>query len=187
MGAVSELITVQVISRLISHVTLYKGAETFILQNRHNASDTCTKLDTHSGRSSSQFRKMIATHYSDVIMGSIASQITGLKFVYSGVYSDADQRKHQSTASLAFVRGIHRRPVNSPLKGPVTRKVSPTSSWEFVIPLNRLCWGKICRSLVISPEWFFSYIKPWINTSTYIHKTMGYNYRCMLPLQKWFS
>ena len=37
----------------------------------------------------------------------------------------ADQRKHQSSASLAFVRGIHRRPVNSPHKGPVTRKVFP--------------------------------------------------------------
>ena len=38
------------------------------------------------------------------------------------VYSDADQRKHQSSASLAFVRGIHRGAVNSPHKWPVTRK-----------------------------------------------------------------
>ena len=44
-------------------------------------------------------------------------------FVYSTVYSGADQRKHQSSASLAFVRGIHRWPVNSLHKGPVTRKV----------------------------------------------------------------
>ena len=36
-----------------------------------------------------------------------------------------DQRKHQSSASLAFVRGIHRWPVNSPHKGPVTRKMFP--------------------------------------------------------------
>ena len=43
--------------------------------------------------------------------------------VYSTVCSDADQRKHQSSASLAFVRGIHRWPVNSPHKGPVTRKM----------------------------------------------------------------
>ena len=41
-------------------------------------------------------------------MGAIASQITSLTIVYSTVYSDADQRKHQSSASLAFVRGIHR-------------------------------------------------------------------------------
>ena len=59
-------------------------------------------------------------HYSDVIMGAIASQITSLTIVYSTVYSDADQRKHQSSASLAFVRGIHRGPVNSPHKWPVT-------------------------------------------------------------------
>ena len=44
---------------------------------------------------------------------------------YSTVYSGADQRKHQSSASLAFVRGIHRWPVNSPHNGPVTRKMFP--------------------------------------------------------------
>ena len=65
------------------------------------------------------------SHYSDVIMGSIASQITSLTIVYSTVYSGTDQRKHQSSTSLAFVRGIHRRPVNSPHKGPVTRKMFP--------------------------------------------------------------
>ena len=64
-------------------------------------------------------------HHCDVIMGPIASQITSLKIVYSTVYSDADQRKHQSSASRAFVRGIHRGPVNSPHKWPVTRKMFP--------------------------------------------------------------
>ena len=64
-------------------------------------------------------------HYNDVIMGAIASQITSLAIVYSIVYSDTDQRKHQSSASLAFVRGIHRGPVNSPHKRPVTRKMFP--------------------------------------------------------------
>ena len=58
-------------------------------------------------------------------MGAIASQITSLMIVYSIVYSDADQRKHQSSPLLAFVRGIHRGPVNSPHKRPVTRNVSP--------------------------------------------------------------
>ena len=47
-------------------------------------------------------------YYNDVIMGAIASQITSLTIVYSIVYSDADQRKRQSSASVAFVRGIHR-------------------------------------------------------------------------------
>ena len=53
----------------------------------------------------------------------MASQITGLTMVYSTAYSGADQGRHQSSASLAFVRGIHRWPVNSPHKGPVTRKM----------------------------------------------------------------
>ena len=64
-------------------------------------------------------------HYSDVIMGRIASQITSLTIVYPIVCSGVDQRKHQSSASLAFVRRIHRRPVNSPHKWPVTRKKFP--------------------------------------------------------------
>ena len=45
--------------------------------------------------------------YSDVIMGAMASQLTSLTIVYSTVYSDADQRKHQGAVSLAFVRGIN--------------------------------------------------------------------------------
>ena len=67
----------------------------------------------------------ITYHYGDVIMSTIASQITSHTIVYSTVYSDADQRKHQSSASLAFVWGIHRGPVNSPHKWPVTRKMFP--------------------------------------------------------------
>ena len=58
-------------------------------------------------------------------MDAIASQITSLTIDYSIVYSDADHRKHQSSASLAFVRGIHQGPVNSPHKWPVTRKMFP--------------------------------------------------------------
>ena len=64
-------------------------------------------------------------NFNNVIMGAIASQITSLTIVYTTVYLDADQRKHQSSASLAFVRGIHRWPVNSPHKWPVTRKMFP--------------------------------------------------------------
>ena len=56
-------------------------------------------------------------------MGAMASQIISLTIVYSTVYLGANQRKHQSSASLASVRGIHRGPVNSPHKGSVTRKV----------------------------------------------------------------
>ena len=56
-------------------------------------------------------------------MSAIAFRITSLAIVYSSVYSGADQRKHQSPASLAFVQGIHWWPVNSPHKWPVTRKI----------------------------------------------------------------
>ena len=58
-------------------------------------------------------------------MSPMASQITSRTIVYASVYSDADQRKHQSSMSLAFVRGIHWWPVNSRHKGPVTRKMLP--------------------------------------------------------------
>ena len=72
-----------------------------------------------------QFWSVYCCHYNDVIMGTIASQITSLTIVYSTIYSEADQRKHQSSASLAFVRGIRRGPVNSPHKWPVMRKMYP--------------------------------------------------------------
>ena len=64
-------------------------------------------------------------HNDDVAMGAMASQITSLTIVYSTVYSGADQRKYQCSASLAFVRGIHRWPMNSPHKGPETRLKFP--------------------------------------------------------------
>ena len=51
---------------------------------------------------------ILMNHYNDVIMSSIASQITSLTVVYLNAYSDADQRKHQSSVWLAFVWGIHR-------------------------------------------------------------------------------
>ena len=63
-------------------------------------------------------------HYSDVIRGTLASPITSFTIVYSTVYSGKGERD-QSSASLAFVRGIHWWPVNSPHKGPVTRKMFP--------------------------------------------------------------
>ena len=78
------------------------------------------KLDRATARSKSFF-----CNYSDIIMSPMASQITSLAIVYSTVYSSADLREHQSYASLVFVGGNHRWPVNSPHKGPVTRKMFP--------------------------------------------------------------
>ena len=62
-------------------------------------------------------------YYSEVIMGAMASQITRPAIVYTIVNLGADQRKHQSSSSLAFVWGIHRWPVNSPHEWSVTRKM----------------------------------------------------------------
>ena len=56
-------------------------------------------------------------------MGAISSQVTGGWIAYSSVCSGVDQSKHQRSISLAFVREIYRWPVNSPCKGPVTRKI----------------------------------------------------------------
>ena len=64
-------------------------------------------------------------HYNDVMMSAKSSQIIRLMIVYSIVYSGADWIKYQSSASVAFVRGIHRWPVKSTHKGPVTRKMFP--------------------------------------------------------------
>ena len=70
-------------------------------------------------------------HYNDIIMSAIASHITSLTIVYSIVYSDADQRKHQSSASLVFVRqftGDQWIPrINDQLRGKCFHLM--TSSW----------------------------------------------------------
>ena len=76
-------------------------------------------------------------HYNDVIMGTVTFQISSLTIVYSTIYSDADQRKHQSSASLAFVRGIHRGSVNSPHKWAVTRKMFPVDDVIMVTHQNK--------------------------------------------------
>ena len=74
-------------------------------------------------------------HYDDVIMSAIASQIISFTIVYSTAYSDADHRKHQSAASLAFVREIYRWPVHSQHKWPITRKMFPFDD-DIMCPKN---------------------------------------------------
>ena len=76
-------------------------------------------------------------------MGIVASQITGLTIVYTTVYSDADQSKHQSCASLAFMWGIHRGPVNSPHKWPVTRKMFPFDDVIMICNLTKTHLGSL--------------------------------------------
>ena len=94
-----------------------------------------------------------SSHYSDVIMSVMASQITSVSIVCTTVCSGADQRKHQSSASQAFVRGIHRWPVNSAYKGQVTRKVFPFDDvimWRSVTHRSHLQVPNLpmsCRNL----------------------------------------
>ena len=64
-------------------------------------------------------------YYNDVIISAVASQITSLRIVYSTVIQAQMKENMTAPRSLAFVQGIHRWPVNSPHKRPVTRKRFP--------------------------------------------------------------
>ena len=105
---------------------------------------TWTNVDTPLMRS--------CDHYSDVIMSAMASQITIVSFVCSTVCSGADQRKHQSSASLAFMGGIHRWPENSLHKRPVTRKMFPfDDAIMYEIPWKSLQCNVYLNTQAISP------------------------------------
>ena len=78
-------------------------------------------------------------------MSAMASEITSLTIVCWNIYSGTDQRKHHSSVSLAFVREIHRWPVNSPHKWPVTRKM---------FPFDDVIMGECHKTLlIISKHW----------------------------------
>ena len=77
----------------------------------HICSSSVINIRRSTPRSGEGF---LLRHYSEVIMGAMASQITSLAIVYSTMYLGVAQRKYQSSASLAFVWGIHWWPVNSP-------------------------------------------------------------------------
>ena len=134
--AMSNLIQINFFNPSYMNITKYQ-----VLSGKHLGSNVLKFVVVlvcfiPHGESSAEFGEWSqerCQHYNDVTMGSMASQITSLTIVYSAVYWSADQRKHQSSASLAFVRGIHRGPVNSPHKWQVTRKMFHlmTSSWIF--------------------------------------------------------
>ena len=79
-------------------------------------------------------------------MRLMGSQITDVSIIYSTVGSGADQRKSQSSASLAFMRGIRRWPVNSQHKGPVTRKMFPFDEVIMYFKNTRHCPARRCFS-----------------------------------------
>ena len=110
-------------------------------------------------------------HYNDVIMRAMASQITRLNFVYSSVYSDADLRKHQSSGSLAFVRGLHH-------KRPVTRGFFSVWWRHHEIILKR-CYT-VCKPgnvVIMLHQNYKLRDKNWPGENIYInmnlHKSMG--------------
>ena len=108
-------------------------------------------------------------------MGAMASEITRLMVVYTTVYSGADQRKHQSSASLALVRGIHGWPVNSPHKGPVTRKLFPLdeSSWICSCAVWTVLLGK-------HGPIYFAQLISWLLMTQATEITTVYNQQCHL-------
>ena len=108
----------------------------------------------------------------------MSSQITSLTIAYSTVYLDADKKEHQSSASLACVREIHREPVNSPHKGPVTQKMFP---FDDVIMSVYWLWRMSCICTLLA---FYSHFKGFIWC---IYGFVGFHavylYRCIsLPL-----
>ena len=109
---------------------------------------TCVNCQSPSLSLTINIHLKLGCHYNDGIMSAMASQITSLTIVYSIVYSGADQRKHQSSASLAFVQGIHRWPVNSPPKRPVTRKMFPFD--DVIVAASPLAKGQ--------PRWVSRYV-----------------------------
>ena len=141
----------------------------------------------------------VSAHCNDVIMWAMASQITSLTIVYSTVYSGANQRRHQSSAKLDFVREIHRWPVNSTYKYPRTREMLPFD--DVIMIGNRSIYPvtfKCLRAFIsksmrfLFPErrkrileyvfTFFCYY--WVClvfnlVSQYIHVTLGLKYQCI--------
>ena len=125
--------------------------------------DQWEKVTSSNGATSAEKVRWYVTvnhyiHYTDVIMTTTASQITSLKVVYSAVYSDADQRKQQSSASLALVWGIHRDRWIPRTKGQLRGKCFHlmTSScrtwWRMCTSAN---WvsnnsANVCRSTCVS-------------------------------------
>ena len=130
-----------------------------------------------------------SAHYNDVIMTMMASQITSLTVVYSPVYSDANQRKHQSSASLAFVWGIHQDQWIPPHKGPVTWKMFPFDDVIMItVPLlinleggiYRLLVASLYKLLVLQSFDIFFLLLVW--TDSWVTSDLRYQYVNVMPV-----
>ena len=127
-----------------------------------NCFDTFHKLPKFQNESGNRLLNHPAKYNNDVIIGEIASQITSLTIVYSTIYSDADQIKYQSSASLAFVRGIHRGQVNSPHKWPVMRRMFP---FDDVIMENWIEGNIHCVVISLPISWWLRFINVYGDTA----------------------
>ena len=92
--------------------------------------------------------------YSDFIMGVVTSPITSLTIVYSTVYSGADQRKHQSSASLAICAG--NSPVTGEFPAQMTSNVENVSIWwrhhEIIAIVLLVQWKTVVFKILINSE-----------------------------------
>ena len=125
------------------------------------------------------------THYIDVIMTTMASQITSLTVVYSIVYSIADQRTHQSSASLAFVRGIHRDRWIPRTKGELRGKCFHlmTSSWKLLSQNTSnttaiLLLTEIKSDFLETFNWVFNHPLTYVNVITSVSRHISYCLKC---------
>ena len=113
---------------------------------------------------------VLRIYHSDVIMSALASQITSVFVVYSTVCSGADHRKHISSASLTFVRGIHRWPVNSPHKGTLTWKMFTFDDVIIMKTHESASWIPLCTH-------FITISKYSLNTTCHLWHHRRYNFQ----------
>ena len=141
----------------------------------------------------------IALHGGDVIMSAMASQFTDVSIVCSTVCLGTDQRKHQSSASLAFVRRIHRWTVDSHHKGSVTRKMFPwmTSScivfnhlkqWNTPLDPRNIClFAFNTETFDYRPIRVNRLVKGTPAPAPEMHKLLTKTYRTFTPAQQQFT
>ena len=137
-----------------NHIYLAKsqsrGIVYWTLRWRHNDRDGVS--NDHIYLVNLEAAGLCIEYYGDVIMTAMASQITSVSIVSSAVCPGVNQRKHQSSASVAFVRGIHRWPVNSPHKGPVKRKIFPFDDvimkWLYLKEIRRHCCQDAAHTVI---------------------------------------
>ena len=111
---------------------------------------------------------VLPPHCNDVIMGSMASQLTNLTIVYSTIYLAADQSKHQSSVSLAFVRGIHRGPCSEMKFNDFTSTVYWCIASKLKAPRN-LYW---MSNMFLWVEIFIFFV--WYHVVPKRHSQLGY-------------